>query len=121
MAVKISTQHKKVSSVTNAVTATTEANTTTMSASANLVSHVTTMVDKTTAGVDAYIQPVRSSILNRFPVMFSLLTTFGVSTTFYGFEKMVDGIPLLSNHPFLMLILGMGMLAFTGTLYKKLS
>jgi hypothetical protein len=87
----------------------------------DLVSHVTTIMDETTAHVDSYIAPVRESILKRFPVLFSLLTTFGVATTFYGFEKLVDEISLLNKNPSLMLILGIGILAFTGTLYKKLS
>jgi uncharacterized integral membrane protein len=123
MAVKISTPHRKAHNRA-VVTETVEeviTTTTTETAPRDLVSHVTTIMDKTTAGVDSYIAPVRSSILKRFPVLFSLLTAFGVSTMFYGFEKVVDEIPVLNTHPFLMLILGMGILAFTGTLYKKLS
>jgi uncharacterized integral membrane protein len=107
MAVKISTPYKKVAAP--------------VEESKGYISHVTNMMDKTTAGVDSYIAPVRTNILKRFPVMFSLLTTFGLSTTFYGFEKLVDTIAVLSNNPILMLILGMGILALTGTLYKKLS
>jgi midasin (ATPase involved in ribosome maturation) len=122
MAVKISTPHKKSTATTIVTETVTVTNPTTNRTLPNdLVSHVTTIMDKTTAGVDSYIEPVRSSILKRFPILFSILTTFGVSTTFYGFEKVVDGIPVLSTHPFLMLILGMSILAFTGTLYKKLS
>jgi|GEM_PF-323497 len=123
MAVKISTPYKKAPARTREIDAVAEAGTSAAAktASANLVSHVANIVDSTTAGVDSYIEPVRSSILKRFPIMFSLLTTFGVSTTFYGFEKIVDEISVLNTHPFLMLILGMGILAFTGTLYKKLS
>ena len=123
MAVKISTPYRKAPSQT-VVTETREkvvTATTSETIPTDMVSHVATIMDKTTAGVDSYIEPVRSSILKRFPVLFSLLTTFGVSTTFYGFEKVVDEIPVLNTHPFLMLILGMGILAFTGTLYKKLS
>jgi midasin (ATPase involved in ribosome maturation) len=115
MAVKITTPYKKATATTvvgESVVPVTET---------DFVSQVTTMVDKTTAQVDSYIAPVRESILKRFPVLFSLLTTFGVATTFYGFEKFVDGIPLLAHNPLLMLILGMGILAVTGTLYKKLS
>ena len=108
MAVKISTQNRRVATAP-------------VQESRDYISHVANMMDKTTAGVDSYIAPVRTNILKRFPVMFSLLTTFGVSTTFYGFEKVVDEIAVLNNNPLLMLILGMSILAFTGTLYKKLS
>ena len=108
MAVKISTPYKKMPEAP-------------ATPPKDLVTHVTTMMDKTTAGVNSYIEPVRSGILKRFPVMFSLLTTAGVATTFYGFEKLVDEIPLLSKNPSLMLIVGISILVFTGTLYKKLS
>jgi uncharacterized integral membrane protein len=107
MAVKISTPHKRkhISAID----------------SRGFVSQVTEILHTTTTGVDTYIAPVRSSILKRFPVLFALLTTFGVSTTFYGFNKLIDQIAILNNNPLLMLIVGMGILTFTGTLYKKLS
>lgn len=72
-------------------------------------------------GTDTYIAPIRTSVLKRFPIIFSLLTTFGVATTFLGFEKIVSNITFLDQHPFVMLILGISILATTGTLYKKLS
>ena len=78
-------------------------------------------VTKATTEVDTYIRPLRQSVLSRFPIIFSLLTTFGVATTFLGFEKIVSDIQFLNNHPLVMLILGIGILALTGTLYKKLS
>lgn len=76
---------------------------------------------KATNEVDTYIQPLRTSVLTRFPIMFSLLTTFGVATTFLGFEKIVSNIAFLDQHPAVMLIVGVSILAITGTLYKKLS
>lgn len=87
---------------------------------ADFVSQVTTVVNKTTSSVDTYIAPVRSSVLERFPVLFSLLVTFGATTTFLGFEKIIEHIDFLNRHPFVVLILGMSILAFTGTIYKKL-
>ncbi len=87
---------------------------------ADFVTQVTTVVSKTTSGVDTYIAPVRKSVLQRFPVLFSLLVTFGATTTFLGFEKIIETIPFLNQHPVIVLILGMSILAFTGTIYKKL-
>lgn len=78
-------------------------------------------LSETGRGVDTYINPLRTSVLKRFPIVFSLLTTLGVATTFLGFEKLVSGIPLLNDNPLLMLIVGIIILALTGTLYKKLS
>lgn len=79
------------------------------------------MVTKTTTTVDSYIEPVRTSVLKRYPILFSLLVTFGVALTFLGFEKLVTQIAFLDNHPLLLLIGGISILALTGTLYKKLN
>jgi hypothetical protein len=79
------------------------------------------VVTKATLEAETYISPLRKSVLTRFPIVFSLLTTFGVATTFLGFEKIVSNIAFLDQHPFVMLILGISILAATGTLYKKLS
>lgn len=78
-------------------------------------------VTKATTEVDTYITPLRQSVLKRFPILFSLLTTLGVAATFLGFEKIVSDIAFLEQHPVVMLIFGIGILALTGTLYKKLS
>jgi len=64
---------------------------------------------------------LRDSTFTRFPIIFSLLTTFGLVATLYGFEKVIDNISFLSNHPEILLIVGLATLAGTGTLYKKLS
>ncbi len=85
------------------------------------LNYVEGVVSKASHNIDGYIAPIRTSVLTRFPIVFSLLTTFGVATTFLGFEKIVSNIAFLDQHPFLMLILGISILAATGTLYKKLS
>ncbi len=82
---------------------------------------VENVMNKAAKNMDSYIRPIRTSVLTRYPILFSLLTTLGVATTFLGFEKIVSQIPFLDQHPFVMLILGVGILAVTGTLYKKLS
>lgn len=79
------------------------------------------VVSKTSGGVEYYIKPMRESVLKRFPIAFSLLTTVGASTTFLGLEKLVSEISFLNNNPLLMLLFGISVLAVTGTLYKKLS
>jgi hypothetical protein len=74
-----------------------------------------------TKTVDGYVMPVRETLFKRFPVLFSVLVTFGVSATFIGFEQMLLQYELLRNNPELILIFGVVVLVFTGTLYKKLS
>jgi len=64
---------------------------------------------------------VRESAFTKFPLVFVLLSSFGLVATFYGFEKVIDQIPFLTNNPFLILITGIAVLLFTGALYKKLS
>lgn len=74
---------------------------------------------ETTKQVDTYMAPVRNSLLKRYPILFSLLTTFGVAATFLAFEKILTQYQLLNNYPWLILIIGLGTLAFTGTLFKR--
>lgn len=62
----------------------------------------------------------KQGVLDRFPLLFTLLGTFGLVATFYGFEALIDKIDLLSNNPFILLGVGVLTLIFTGTLYKKL-
>jgi hypothetical protein len=64
---------------------------------------------------------LRDSALSRFPVIFVLLSSFGLVATFYGFEKIIDGIPFFVEYPQMVLVTGLLALAITGTLYKKLS
>jgi len=67
-----------------------------------------------------YVAPVRTSVLKRFPVLFSLLVVFGLATTYYAFETIISQFEFLNEHPWLMLLIGIAILAFTGRLYKKL-
>jgi len=81
---------------------------------------IDTVTRTATREIDSYLAPTRKSILKRFPVLFSLLATFGLVMTFLGFEKIVSQITFLDQNPLVMLILGVSILAATGTLYKKL-
>lgn len=81
---------------------------------------VDSVVTKTVQNVDQFVAPVRTSVIRRFPILFSLLTTFGVAATFFAFEKILSQYELLNRYPWLILAIGISTLAFTGTLYKKL-
>lgn len=82
---------------------------------------VDTVVSGTGATIEHHVSPVRNSVLKRFPVLFSLLTTFGVAATFLGFEQLILKSNLLDKYPELILALGVIILVFTGKIYKKLS
>ena len=62
----------------------------------------------------------RDTVFSRFPLLFTILGTFGVVATFYGLQHILEKIPLIANDPYIALGLGITILLFTGTLYKRL-
>ena len=70
--------------------------------------------------IEERVAPVRTSVLQRYPVLFSFLITFGLATTYYGFERILAQYEVLNNNPWLIMLIGVGVLTFTGTLYRKM-
>lgn len=66
------------------------------------------------------VKQIRNSVFSRFPLLFTMLSTFGLVATLYGFEKVIDQIDFLASRPWAILTLGLVILLFTGALYKKL-
>ncbi len=62
----------------------------------------------------------RESIAQRYPLTFALIGTFGLVSTFYGFEKIIDSIQLFVNHPWILLVFGLVTLSVTGLALRKL-
>lgn len=62
----------------------------------------------------------RDSAFKRLPLLFTLLGTFGLMATFYGFQHLINKIPVLADNPLITLCVGLLTLLLTGTLYKKL-
>lgn len=84
------------------------------------LSHAPTAIkDKETAVIHRLDQQ-RQTAAQRFPLLFTMLTAFGLVATFYGFEGIIDRVGFLYNNPVILLLLGVGLLGITGTLYKKL-
>jgi hypothetical protein len=75
-------------------------------------------VENITRQVNDYMETRGKDVLSRYPILFSFLATFGIVSVIYGFERIIDEIPFLNNHPFFILILGIGILIFTGSLFK---
>jgi len=71
--------------------------------------------------VDKLVVPVRSTILNRFPVLFALLVTSGAAAMILGIEQVILKYKIFNNNPELIVLSGVLILAFTGRLHKKLS
>ncbi len=82
---------------------------------------VTKTVEKGVTTLDRQLEYYRRPVLVRFPTLFALLVAFGASATFYGFERIVALYPWLHDRPWLILGVGVFVLALTGRLYKKLS
>ena len=62
----------------------------------------------------------RRAVFERFPLIFTLLGSFGLVATFYGFEGIINRIDVLAEKPYILLGTGIMTLILTGTLYKKL-
>ena len=59
-------------------------------------------------------------VFARYPLTFALLATLGAASVIHGFEGMVEKTPFLAERPILILITGLLVLLFTGTLYRYL-
>ncbi len=81
---------------------------------------VTETVEGVVDSTQRVIAPVRQSLFKRFPVLATLLVTFGVSATFFGIERTIAEIAWLNERPFLIFALGIGALVLSGKLYQKL-
>ncbi|MEJ0053680.1 MAG: hypothetical protein WDN10_03060 [bacterium] len=77
-------------------------------------------IERTTRKLDEYMRRHNRTVFGRYPLAFSLLGTFGVVTTLYGFEQILDEVPLLREHPLIPLFIGIGILLVCGSLYKRL-
>lgn len=80
---------------------------------------IQTLTDKEKTVVNKLAQK-KQHVLERFPLLFTLLGAFGLVATFYGFEHLIDKSELLSNNPLILLGIGVFTLIFTGKLYQKL-
>lgn len=77
-------------------------------------------LSQTEKTLNSTIAPVRKSILKRFPTLFLLAVTFGVSLTFYGIEQFLANSHYFNGHPWVSFLAGICILVATGTFYKNL-
>ncbi|HYF97137.1 MAG TPA: hypothetical protein VD947_03825 [Patescibacteria group bacterium] len=56
----------------------------------------------------------------KFPLVYALVATFGLVATIAGFNRVIEKIDFLDSNPFILVILGVGILIATGAAYKKL-
>jgi len=70
--------------------------------------------------MDELAAPVRQTLLKRFPVLFLLLTTLGATAVFLSLENLLLQVTLFDEKPWLLFLVGVGILTVTGRLYKRL-
>lgn len=58
--------------------------------------------------------------IHKHPIIFGFLGTVGLVAVFVGLEEMIRQIPYLYNNPYVLTLLGVVILFFTGALYKIL-
>lgn len=63
----------------------------------------------------------RDSVFARFPLLFTLLGTLGVTLTLFGFTHLIEKFPYMMNNPIIPLGVGLLILVVTGQLYKRLN
>jgi hypothetical protein len=63
----------------------------------------------------------RKTFQQKYPLIFALGGAFGLVSTFYGFEKLIDKVDLFVNNPWILLCTGILALIITGSFYNKLS
>lgn len=63
----------------------------------------------------------RARAVQKFPLPFALMITFGFVATLYGFEKLIDRVQLFGDHPWILLATGIVTLMATGAAYQKLN
>lgn len=57
----------------------------------------------------------------KFPFVEASIAVLGLQATFYGFQKMMDQVPLFAQHPWIIFAGGIIFLIVSGTVYKVTS
>ena len=70
--------------------------------------------------IHSQIEKENEKVFAKYPLLFSLLVTFGAVAVIHGFEGIVDSMPFIGEHPIVLFIAGLILLLFTGRLYKSL-
>ena len=78
------------------------------------------LLEHAEAKVEHTIVPLQKSFWHRFPALFLLTVTFGVTTTALGIEQLLLRFEVLNQNPILLFMIGITTLIVTGRLYKKL-
>lgn len=78
-------------------------------------------VERLTEQVNSMLGQMSKSVFKRYPLTFAILILFGVIAVSEGAKGILMSLGLLDNNPLYLLFIGLIILTFTGTLYKKLN
>jgi len=90
-------------------------------ASLDIVESVHGVISEVEHEMEQRIAPVRKNLIERFPALFLLTVTMGLSLVIYSMELIFSQWAWVVNYPWIALGIGLSILLATGTLYKKLS
>jgi hypothetical protein len=82
----------------------------------NIVKHLEDLSSK----VNKMMAQRTQSVLERYPILFGLLILVGVTAIHEGLKGLMKKLGILEIDPLYLLVVGLGVLTITGTLYKKL-
>jgi len=79
------------------------------------------VIEDLTKEVNDHINKQGRGVFKRYPVTFALLATFGVTAVGSGLKAILDKVSIFKENPILLVFIGVLVLMFTGSLFKKLS
>ncbi|MST04412.1 MAG: hypothetical protein EXS49_02510 [Candidatus Pacebacteria bacterium] len=77
-------------------------------------------IEHATKKANEFMGNKTQGVFGKYPITLSFLVLFGVMSVLHGFDDIIFKIPFFSNHPIFVFILGIVILIFTGSLYKRL-
>lgn len=76
-------------------------------------------IDSVERQIEATVTPLRRNVLKRYPTVFLLAVTFGITATAFGTEQLMSRSTFLMERPYLIILIGITLLVLTGTAYRK--
>ncbi|MDO8590243.1 MAG: hypothetical protein Q7R69_03145 [bacterium] len=77
-------------------------------------------LEKLTEEVNNMAGKKGQSVFKRYPLTFALLALFGAVAVSEGVKGIIRSVLIFENNPWYLFLIGLVILIFTGTLYKKL-
>ena len=77
-------------------------------------------IEKVAQKADEKLAYYQQTAIHRYPILFSFLAVFSTASIIYGFELILSRVDFFKNYTFALILIGTGVLFFTGMLYKAL-